>query len=1224
MIIDEDNIRVQYESTKESPILRDDILPYPYKYTEKDQIYVLEGTTELTREQDFTVSYDGSVTILKDIPAGTVLTIYRSTPLDQGSEFPQEAPFSSKKIEDALDKLTMQNQEQREALSRALKLPMTASTGLSDLEMPTPEPNRSVKWNADGTALINTNFDPDTALVQTENFKKEAEQAAKDAVAAKESITITSETLVSTANQATEEIRELSEETQEAVNTAVKHKLNSKEIGTLIKSPIPQNNSDLHIADGSVIAETHATYAELHTNYLTQKRAQTDKVTTYYRYRSYNYSREWYSVVKSEPDKFYGLTDIINAPAGTWYLFDRTGTPVLKPSIEVKTFYKYELINAVGDTAPNNYILWQVFSGEDQLAEPSVEHCEEFYAFQDDYLIGAHIDKISNILVLPPDITSEYRRIQITRVDGDYTYYYYYKATPVEIHAFMDGTLLDLTLNGTAGAQTIDTVIRPYLCTTHKGQLDKITNKSFLDTVSFDNKIKADEDYNQFYTALEQDASYEIEYLHDETVREGTAPLNIRFDGGIVSGFTTVSWLSTVSELPRHTTFEGETIRTPITDFEFNICFKTSPIANGAATFKTLLDSKTSYQGFELMITGSTNASGTSSSPNTANTLFVRFGAGGSTWLTGFAASKEPLEFNTWYNAQIKYKAKEYVLQEDNTLIEYTEEMGDKDTLDIRTRNMAQLYLAKQGEDPVFQSEFEIPLDKFNTYIQEVFVLGSENGGTPCSEKIDLSKTNFKVNDKLCWGFKKVPYVKKEGTYLQYGDYNNFKNYHTNLAPNLYETLPTGFAFSSTALGIATDGWITPSAGSQVVYIGPSLNHSCIDFTSDDYLEFKWTMFTGNNEAHATGFNYIDFIKLKANYGPFLLFHASNNRKAQIAAGRQGDSWQISTATTIEFQEHSEYDVCFYCDFTKKYIKETKEDGTDQYTESTDTSAQYLYKLTAKRVSLDNVLDTQEWLYLSSVRLGSGSNDLYRVTGLSWYGYVANACPAINFFSVRVNGKPLFQPNIVPVDRYPNASVLPRISEAESNLKTYVVCANGVTEDVSLTATKTDIDSYVNNTIKPELQQYNADTLSAMNSTYTKYNKTLTNTYQEGVKALKQASNAVVKSDLVECYPVIQTYYNEGSWYRIYARDSVGYWCEQGGRYGDAYTSYADKTFTLLKEYRDISYIALNVSGYTGDLYYSPIMSKTPTTLTIKNTYNYNGYGNWWTCGYILDSEVAE
>lgn len=198
MLIDEENIRVQYDSTAESPIMEGDPLPFPFRYIEKEQIKaVLLDGTNLVFEEEYTVGYpeeekpegedeasvsaDTPVVIMKrDIPIGETITLYRETALDQTSEFPQEARFSSRKIEDALDKLTMQNQEQREALARALKLPLTAPIDVTNLALPNPEPNKSVKWNAEGTALVNTSFDPDTALTTTENFKTQAQQSAKD------------------------------------------------------------------------------------------------------------------------------------------------------------------------------------------------------------------------------------------------------------------------------------------------------------------------------------------------------------------------------------------------------------------------------------------------------------------------------------------------------------------------------------------------------------------------------------------------------------------------------------------------------------------------------------------------------------------------------------------------------------------------------------------------------------------------------------------------------------------------------------------------------------------------------------------------------------------------------------------------------------------------------------------------------------------------------------
>ena len=198
MLIDEENIRVQYDSTAESPIMAGDPLPLPFKFVEKTQVRaILSDGTDLIFNQDYTVGYpeeeepdedesivmtENMVVILNiDIPVGETITIYRETTLDQTSEFPQEARFSSRKIEDALDKLTMQNQEQRESLARALKLPLNAPIDIGNLALPNPEPNRSVKWNGQGTALVNTEFDPDTALVTTENYKNQAVTAATGA-----------------------------------------------------------------------------------------------------------------------------------------------------------------------------------------------------------------------------------------------------------------------------------------------------------------------------------------------------------------------------------------------------------------------------------------------------------------------------------------------------------------------------------------------------------------------------------------------------------------------------------------------------------------------------------------------------------------------------------------------------------------------------------------------------------------------------------------------------------------------------------------------------------------------------------------------------------------------------------------------------------------------------------------------------------------------------------
>ena len=65
----------------------------------------------------------------------------------------------------------------------------------------------------------------------------------------------------------------------------------------------------------------------------------------------------------------------------------------------------------------------------------------------------------------------------------------------------------------------------------------------------------------------------------------------------------------------------------------------------------------------------------------------------------------------------------------------------------------------------------------------------------------------------------------------------------------------------------------------------------------------------------------------------------------------------------------------------------------------------------------------------------------------------------------------------------------------------------------------------------------------------------------------------VDRSDLAKIYPVIETYYKSSSWYRIYAKDNYGYWCEQGGTVTNNASSL---TVTFVKTFTNSNY-SLNV-----------------------------------------------
>lgn len=1147
--------------------MRDDVLPYPYKYTEKDQIYVLSGDVELTRNEDFTVSYDGSVTILDDVPVGTVLTIYRQTPLDQGSEFPQEAPFSSRKIEDALDKLTMQNQEQREALSRALKLPMTASTDLADLEMPTPEPNRSVKWNADGTALINTNFDPDTALEQTEKFKKEAEQAAKDAVAAKESITTTEETLVNTAKQATEEINMLSEETQEAIANASKHKLNSKEIGSLLISSVPQEDSDLNKADGRFITSDDECYAEFHNNYMTTQRNLTDVVTKYYRYDSYNYSRVWYSTVESTPDRFYGLTNIINAPAGTWYLLDREGTPHLKESIEVKSYYKYELINAVGHEAPQ-YLLWQVFAGDEQIAEPDTSHSQEFYAYQDDYIVGAFQENFVNIVVLPPDVTSEFRRIQFTQVDGDNTYYYYYKAVPVEIHAYMRGTIKDLNLGVNTAAtllQTEETVPRPYLHTTHNGSYDRITNPDFFTTREWNEANKSLDDYNRFYSAVKDDITYDTVALHDEVTVVGN-PTN---KGGVYSGFTQYDYLEIPKRLDTQTSFEGVVSRVPITSFDFEFYFQSSAVKFADAYVHTFLGSPTKNGGLLFGEIGTTAAATTSS---VVGSLFVCWGDTVSWNVVPYniLTSKESLKVDTKYKTKLKY--------ENSTL---------------------ELWLAEEDADYELQASTNVSVEACTQTLQEVFVLGNSTlsatqhmfGG-----KLDLTKSSMTINGKLWWGHKVVKYATKGEDLVPTMYSSNYdRDYHKELASNIYEVNPSGYSMVGN-VSITEDGWFTPNAATQYYLYGGKLADKALDFRAESEIHLSLRFRTAN-QMLSTDSQIVSLTYTVATYG-ILALELQADGVPRFYMASTNAAWKVGGAmnSDIKLKPGTEYLFNMYTNKLIKY-KKNAEDATKYDEDSTGTF--YKYTMSFTEWTVDNSSEPITFdLYLEH-QFGSGTADNYKVSAIGTYGRATkDKTMYINVYSFNLNGRTLFLDNINVVDRPANATALPRIKETAKGDETYVVVANGVEEEVILADPKTSVDNYVATTVNPSLSTLGADLQKTLQNSYNQYNKTLTSTYNQGIKALQNASDAVRKSDLqrVEC--VVETYRNGNSWYRVWSDG----WIEQGGYLAAA------GTIQLLKEYRYANYNVSLSPIAAADPYVS---ARTTTTLTIT------GSGCMWiTRGY--------
>lgn len=1209
------------------------------------------------------------ITVWRRVEEGEVLAVYLDVPITQNIAPEEGGNFPASTNEFVLDKLTYISQMLYERVARSMQVSIDTEF---DGTLPNLVPGKAIKINAAGTGLELSDLDPDQAVKEIQQYIKIAEEAADSAEFYASDAKATVDNLNATADEiyaAGEEVERVANEAVNNINNAAEHRLNSKEIGALIESPAILTNTDLHKADGSIITENDDIHAQFHNVFMKKQRELTDIKTKYYKYNSYNYSRVWYSTVKSEPDRFYGLTDVLNAPAGTWYLMDRSGEMIAKSSVECKSYYKYELINAVGDAKPNQYVLWPVQMGEAQKAEPDTSDSQDFYAFDTDERLGLNIDKITNIIVLPPDITSEFRRVQITRIDGDNTYYYYYKATPIEIHAYVNGTVDELNLAAKAGAQTDATVIKPYLLTTHQGIFEKITNAEFFTTKEWFEAKEGTEDYNKIYTSLDNDLSYDIVNLHDEVTRVGQPTNRL----GVFSGFTVTDYLQINRPIPTYTTFEGSTVRVPIKKFEAEVFFKTASVPVSINNSQGILSTNRLTSSLHLLMLGATAAT-------VPFGMEVRFYAGSTEAAKLF--SKSALLPDTFYKAKILFDLVKFIKTTMGTLVDYLPEIyTDKNTLlytldesgetltytkyefptlyryedyeyieysidtyfkdylessvelyqydyteemyvkytrpvlylqhengeyslyektpEIFEDQKLRFYLAQVSDNAVMpiddldiyayklQSDISMSVEVFTQNLQENFTLGLLNNAATneFNGAIDLNNSYIKINDKIWWGAKVVPYAVKDGEYITAYTSPKEQLYHKEIASNVYETNPTGY--TAGGAGVAVDGWWAETNTGQGIALGTGINKQFIDLRNDSFIDIQGRFISGRLITAARGF----FALNKATFaysGPFLLYALANSTEAVIYMGSTDNSktaWAVKDIYTgLTIEPNTEYYLHYFADFTQKY-KAATVDGVTTYEEASDgTLYKYTLKLKEWKAPFDDG-EVQEFVFYNTHRFGSAAGDVYRVCGVNGYTtYTAQNEPFINFYSVAVNGRMLFDDNIHIVDRPANSTALPRITDNDT--QNYIVVANGLTEDFVLASPKEAIDTYVATTVAPSLQNFGEDLQETLQNSYVQYNKVMTDTYKQGMKSLQNASDAVRKSDLqrVEC--VVETYRNGNSWYRLWSDG----WIEQGG-----YLSAAG-TITFLKEFKYANYTVSHMPISAADPYVS---NRTTTTMTI-------------------------
>lgn len=116
---------------------------------------VLDTDYSVTLNANQDTSPGGTVTypISGDpLPSGSVLSIVGDLDYDQPLDLPSGGNFSPIALENELDRLTMQIQQIKEELNRALLVPVTSAAAPS---LPFPEANQIIGWDASGENLQN-------------------------------------------------------------------------------------------------------------------------------------------------------------------------------------------------------------------------------------------------------------------------------------------------------------------------------------------------------------------------------------------------------------------------------------------------------------------------------------------------------------------------------------------------------------------------------------------------------------------------------------------------------------------------------------------------------------------------------------------------------------------------------------------------------------------------------------------------------------------------------------------------------------------------------------------------------------------------------------------------------------------------------------------------------------------------------------------------------------
>lgn len=158
--------------------------------TVKTKVIATGVETTLVLNTDYQVTGVGGASCTVDtallgaIPTGTQITIKRNVPLTQTADYVENDPFPAETHENALDKLTMIEQQQDETISRAFRFSDTAATNLVPEFTEAPVANRMPIFTDNFGRMENG---PNAADIQ--NAQSYAAQTAADVITTGNNVT---------------------------------------------------------------------------------------------------------------------------------------------------------------------------------------------------------------------------------------------------------------------------------------------------------------------------------------------------------------------------------------------------------------------------------------------------------------------------------------------------------------------------------------------------------------------------------------------------------------------------------------------------------------------------------------------------------------------------------------------------------------------------------------------------------------------------------------------------------------------------------------------------------------------------------------------------------------------------------------------------------------------------------------------------------------------------